>query len=219
MPTPLMPGDELVEPRGLVARMIRTTAGSSPPAMEIEWEVPAGRRLVAIPHKHPGGPERWRVVSGTARHWVGRRRLVTRAGEQWEVPGGTVHVHPANAGRSRLVVRQIIEPDPPEPELTGGVERYFETFFALAQRGGVDRFGRIKDPLQDALTLWEQLVPGSYIAGLPIALQRALIGRLAALARRRGYSPWLEAPRRGGSGDQPAAVDREGGSGAVVGGW
>jgi quercetin dioxygenase-like cupin family protein len=197
MPTPLMPGDEMVAPDGVVARMIRTTAGSSPAALEVEWTVPPGERLVAIPHRHPPGPEEWRVVAGTARYRVawGRARVATAPGG-WTVPADTMHVHPANAGDDVLVVRQIIAPDPPEPALTGGIERYFETFFAAAQRGGVDRFGRIKDPLQDVISLWHNLVPGSYIAGIPTFVQRPLLRLGAALAARRGREPWLAAERR-----------------------
>ena len=190
-----MPGDELADPRGLVARFIRTTAASSPEAMEIEWEMPPGGRLVAIPHRHPDGPEDWRVVSGSARYRLGLRSLTARAPEGWTVPANTAHVHPANAGDEPLVVRQIIAPDPPMPELTAGVERYFETVFALAQQGKVDRFGRIRDPLQDMLAISENLVPGSYIAWIPIPVQRAVLSRAARLARRRGRQAWIEAER------------------------
>ena len=66
------------------------------------------------------------------------------------------------------------------------MERYFETVSALAAQGRVDRFGRIKDPLQEAVTLTGTLVPGTWFAGVPIGLQRALLERLAALGRRRG---------------------------------
>jgi quercetin dioxygenase-like cupin family protein len=195
MRTPLMPGDRLVGPDGVIARMIRTTAGSSPEVMEVEWEVPPGRRLVALPHRHPPGPEEWRVVAGTARYRIGWRSRVAHAPEGWIVPTNTAHVHPANAGEDTLIVRQTIAPDPPDPALTGGVERYFETVFAVAQRGGVDRFGRIKDPLQDVLSLWCNLVPGTYLAGVPTFAQRPVLRAGAALALRRGREAWLEAPR------------------------
>ena len=36
MPTPLMPGDELVDPSGLVARFLRTTASDAGLVLEIE---------------------------------------------------------------------------------------------------------------------------------------------------------------------------------------
>jgi quercetin dioxygenase-like cupin family protein len=196
MPAPLMPGDELTDPRGLVARFVRTTAAGSPEVMEIEWEVPPGGRLVALPHRHPDGPEEWRVVSGTARYRLGLRSSVAHAPDGWTVPAGVAHVHPANAGDEPVVVRQIIAPDPPMPELTAGVERDLETVFALAREGRVDRFGRIRDPLQDALVIWENLVPGTYFAWIPIAAQRPALRAAAGLARRRGRKAWIEAERR-----------------------
>jgi mannose-6-phosphate isomerase-like protein (cupin superfamily) len=193
MPDPVTPGVEFAAPRGLAARFVRTTVADG--VMEIEWRVPVGQRLVAIPHKHPDGPEDWRVVSGTARYRLGLRSLTARAPDGWTVPGNTTHVHPANVGDEPLVVRQIIAPDPPMPELTAGVERYFETVFALAQQGKVDRFGRIRDPLQDMLAIWENLVPGSYIAWIPIPVQRAVLRNAADLAKKRGRRGWIEAER------------------------
>lgn len=77
-------------------------------------------------------------MAGTARYRVGWRSRIARAPEAWTVPANTSHVHPADAGEGTLVVRQTIAPDPGDPDLTSGVERYFETVFAVAQRGGVD---------------------------------------------------------------------------------
>jgi mannose-6-phosphate isomerase-like protein (cupin superfamily) len=180
------PGDTLSQPSGVRLTFVRTSGSTGACALELEWHVPAGRRLVALPHRHPDAPEHFRIVQGAGRHWIGRRRLPAIAGDEWVVPANTSHVHPANTGEGPLVVRQWIELDAPDPQLVGGIERYFETVFALAQQGRVDRFGRIRNPLQDALTLWETLVPGSYLAGVPVPLQRALFRPLAAIARRRG---------------------------------
>src|SRR3954470_20815741 len=116
MPTPLMPGVEFIDARGLSARFVRTTAADG--CMEIEWTVPVEKRLAAIPHFHPDGPEDWRVVSGLARHRLRRASPVVSAPNGWTVPGGTRH--PANHGEETLRVPQIIQPDPPMPELTPG---------------------------------------------------------------------------------------------------
>src|SRR3954449_13588170 len=135
MPTPLMPGVEFIDARGLSARFVRTTAADG--CMEIEWTVPVEKRLAAIPHFHPDGPEDWRAVSGLARHRLGRASHVVSAPNGWTVPGGTRHVHPANHGEETLVVPptippaptpggealvvpKIIQPAPPMPELTPG---------------------------------------------------------------------------------------------------
>jgi hypothetical protein len=68
------------------------------------------------------------------------------------VPPGALHVHAANAGETVLHVRQTVRPDPPNPQLVDGVERFFETMFALAQRGKVLSNGLIVNPLQSAMT-------------------------------------------------------------------
>ncbi len=180
------PGDRHRYPGGVGMEVVRAAEASGDRAIELLWHVPAGSRLVALPHVHPGADEHFAIVAGTARHWLGRRRLLARAGDAWTVPAGTAHVHPGNAGQDPLVVRQWIALDAPDPALLRGVERYFETVSALAAQGRVDRFGRIKDPLQEAVTLTETLVPGTWFAGVPIPAQRALLDRLAALGRRRG---------------------------------
>jgi quercetin dioxygenase-like cupin family protein len=188
------PGDELSQPNGVRLRFVRTSGHSGGQAVELEWHVPVGQRLVALPHRHPDVAENFRVISGTGRHWLGRRRLTARAGDAWVVPPGASHIHPANTGLEPLVIRQWIALDTPDEELVGGVERYVETVFALASEGRVDRFGRIKNPLQDALTLSETLVPGTYLTGVPIRLQQAAFTRLAGIARRRGLTA-VHSPR------------------------
>ena len=182
------PGDELAQTNGVRLRVLRTSDTTGGRALELEWHVPVGERLVALPHRHVGIPERFEIVRGSARHWVGRRRLTAHRGDAWVVSAGTSHVHPGNVGSEPLVVRQSIELDEPDPALVGGVERYFETIFALENDGRVDRFGRIKNPFQDALTLSDTLIPGTYLSGVPIGLQRAVIGLLARIARRRGMT-------------------------------
>jgi hypothetical protein len=121
----------------------------------------------------------------------------------YAVPPGALHVHPANAGDAVLHVRQTVRPDPPNPRLVDGVERFFETMFALAQRGRVLPGGLIANPLQSALTLSELLLPFSYLPWLPHGAQEALIGGLGALAKRLGYEASIE-PDRGVPG-----TDRE----------
>jgi mannose-6-phosphate isomerase-like protein (cupin superfamily) len=180
------PGDRHRYPGGVEMEVVRAAEASGDRALELTWRIPVGSRLVALPHVHPGVDEHFAVDAGTARHWLGRRRLLARAGDAWTVPAATAHIHPGNAGREPLAVRQWIELDAPDPALLRGLERYFETVSALAAQGRVDRFGRIKDPLQEAVTLTETLMPGTWFAGVPVGLQRVLLERLAALGRRRG---------------------------------
>jgi mannose-6-phosphate isomerase-like protein (cupin superfamily) len=179
-------GDEHDYWGGVRLRVLGSAEESGYRVVDLEWDVPAGQRLVALPHRHMDWSEHFAIVRGAARHWLGRRRLVARAGDAWVVPAGAVHVHPANAGAEPLVVRQWLELDAPDERLLVGVERYFETIAALTAQGKVDRFGRVKDPLQDALTLSETLVPGTYFPLMPPGWQRAAVERLADMARRRG---------------------------------
>src|SRR4051794_37285385 len=140
------PGDELVDPSGLRLVFAQTAASSGGRELALDWHVAPGRRLVAVPHVHAYDVERFEIVSGRARYRVGRRVHVRDAPHAYAVPAGALHVHPANAGTGDLHVRQSLRPDPPSYDLVLGVERYFETVFALAQRGGVLRSGWIVDP-------------------------------------------------------------------------
>jgi hypothetical protein len=106
-------------------------------------------------------------------------------------------------GATALRVRQTVPPDPPNPRLLAGVEAFFKTTFALEQQGRVLVIGMFADPLQSAVTLHDLLFPLAYLPWLPAGVQEALIGRLAALARRRG-SPRTWRPR------SPRPADRAG---------
>jgi hypothetical protein len=60
-----------------------------------------------------------------------------------------------------------------------------ETLLHLAQRGQVNRNG-LPNPLQLAVLL-RSMQPNTYLAGLPVAVQRAVFGLLAAGGRAMGY--------------------------------
>jgi mannose-6-phosphate isomerase-like protein (cupin superfamily) len=187
------PGDRIREPSGVELLYVDTAGSSGGRRLVCQWTIPPGRRLVARAHRHPDGPEDWAVVDGDARHKIAGIEHDATTGDSWQVPGNTSHAHPWNIGSAPLVVRQTIEAD--IDGLTLGVERYFETIMGLAQRGETDDEFDISSRLQSALSIRELLMPGSYLAGPPIWLQDALFAPLAALARRRGLSAWIE-PRR-----------------------
>jgi len=189
------PGETLVDPSG-VRLVFRETASSAAGAViALDWFVPPGRRLVALPHVHPHHVEVFEIVSGRARYRVGRHVRERGAPYAYGVPPGALHVHPANAGESELNVRQIVRPDPPDRALVAGVEQFFETSFALEQRGDVYAIGLFRDPLQSAITLHDLLFPFAYLPWLPPAAQQALLGRLAGVARARGYAARIEPAR------------------------
>jgi uncharacterized RmlC-like cupin family protein len=190
------PGDELADPAGVRLVFAETASSSGGAAIALDWYVPPGGRLVALPHVHPEHVEVFDIVAGRARYRVGRHVHERDAPYTYGVPPGALHVHPANAGDIELHVRQIVRPDPPDRRLVSGVERFFETTFALEQRGEVYGIGLFRDPLQSAITLHDLLFPFAYLPWLPAVAQRALLGRLAEVARRRGYTAHVEPERR-----------------------
>jgi hypothetical protein len=191
------PGDELVDPSGLRLVFVETASSSGGAAFSLDWSVPPGGRLVALPHVHPSDVEVFEISSGRARYRVGRHVYERSAPYAYGVPAGALHVHAANAGDTELRIRQTVRRDPPNPRLVAGVEAFFETTFALEQQGKVLDVGVFADPLQSAITLHDLLFPFSYLPWLPVGVQETLIGGLAALARQRGYSAHVE-PERGG---------------------
>jgi quercetin dioxygenase-like cupin family protein len=191
------PGDILREPSGVELVYVETSGSTDGRRLVLDWTVPPGVRLVARAHRHPAGPEGWEVLDGQARYRVARQELAAGAGDAWEVPTNTSHVHPWNVGSAPLRVRQTIDTGATDiPGLTLGIERFFETLMAFAQRGQVDEAFDISPLLQNALTIREFLMPGSYLAGPPTFVQNALFAALAAIARRRGLEPYAE-PERG----------------------
>jgi hypothetical protein len=184
------PGQSLSAPDGLRMTLVMTPSASDGTRLEMEWRVPPRRRLVAADHYHPDGPEIWRVLEGTAGYRLDGAERTATAPFEYEVPGFTSHGHPWNAGEGTLVVRQLIAADRPMPELTGGVQGYFETYFAFAQRGESNDQGEIGSRLQNVLTLHDLLVPGTFLAGPPRWAQRVALGAAAALARVSGKRPY-----------------------------
>ena len=94
------------------------------------------------------------METGTARHWVGRRRLIARDGDAWVVPRATA-AHPPgergdHAARRRASGSSV---DAPDPALLRGSSATSRRCAAFTAEGRVDRFWRNRNPLQDALTV------------------------------------------------------------------
>ncbi|HEY7151913.1 MAG TPA: hypothetical protein VH391_09540 [Solirubrobacterales bacterium] len=184
------PGQSVSAPGGLAMTLVTTPGASGGTRLEMEWRVPPGKRLVATDHYHPDGPEVWRVLEGAAGYRLDGAERTATAPFEYEVPAFAHHGHPWNVGQDTLVVRQIIASDRPLRELTGGVQGYFETYFAFAQRGKVGEDGAIGGRLQNMLTLHDLLVPGTFLAGPPRWTQRIVLGTLAMVARAAGKRPY-----------------------------
>ena len=186
------------ERRGLRLHYRATAADTNGRRLEMDWFAEPGRLTVGRPHVHPrGGQESWELLDGEAGYRVGKEEHGARAPHEWVIPPDTPHVHPWNVGDREMHVRQTITTED-RPDILDGVARYFETLFALSARGKVDEKGDIRDPLQSALTIYELLMPGTWLPGPPRWAQRALFATLAGLGRLVGRTAYVPAEPSGG---------------------
>jgi hypothetical protein len=185
-------GLELHDERRGLRLVYAVTPAETGSRLEMDWFARPGSATAGRPHVHAqGGEERWELAAGEAAYRVGSGEQRARAPHAWTIPPDTSHVHPWNVGDGEMHVRQIIESEA-HPDVPEGVARYFETLFALSARGGVDDAGDIRDRLQSALSIYELLMPGTWLPGPPRWAQRALFGSVARVARltgRTGYVP------------------------------
>ncbi len=140
----------------------------------------------AVPaHIHTAAKETFEILSGQARYRVGREERSVRQGDRIVLPAGVSHVHPWSVSDEELHVRQTTEVNPPD---TAGLEASLQalvTLFGLATAGKVNGKG-LPNLLQLAVLI-RSTMPATYIAGIPIPVQRALFGGLARVGQALGY--------------------------------
>ena len=155
--------------------------------LERPWDNPAGRgtaELTALvgarvmgEHRHPALVEQFTVLEGELTVKRDGQISILRRGEMAVIEPGVWHDW-WNAGDRDVRVRVEVTPG----------ERFLymiETFFGLARLGHTDDKG-MAYPLQAALTARE-FSDVIVFRSPPPAVQRALFGALALVARRRGY--------------------------------
>jgi quercetin dioxygenase-like cupin family protein len=155
--------------------------------VDLPWLNDEGRMvadLMALPgarvageHLHPAQVERFSVQEGELTMLRDGRKSVLRAGEGAEIQPGVWH-NWWNEGDMTAIVRGEITPG----------ERFvhmLETLFGLAREGHVNKRG-MPNLLQLAL-LATEFSDVIVFRQPPPAVQRALFGILAPLARRLGY--------------------------------
>lgn len=126
-------------------------------------------------HWHPALTEQWTVRGGRLEFRIGDRDIVARQGDTAVAPAGTVHSFTS------------VEPDTVVDHEIRPPLRHWEMFRlwqALDAAGRTTGSGIPRNPLALAL-LWDY--QDGYVAGPPALVQRALLGSLAAIARRLGY--------------------------------
>ena len=140
--------------------------------LEIEFYV---KQFAPPAHVHMKLEERVEVLSGKARVWIGGEESIAGPGETVVFPAGVGHTFKAD-GEEHLRFRcEVVPPMQMEP--------LFETVFGLYRDGKADKHGQ-PNLLQNALLARES---DSYMAGVPVWLQKPPVALGAWLAKRLGY--------------------------------
>ncbi len=130
--------------------------------------------LVQVAHVHAEQEERLHVLAGRLRYRIGRQEQLLSTRQTVSIPAGAPHVW-WNDGDAEAHLLVELRPARRAHEL-------FETLFALARERKTDERGT--PGLLELSVLADE--HGYYVAGVPVAIQRPILGALAALARSLG---------------------------------
>jgi mannose-6-phosphate isomerase-like protein (cupin superfamily) len=140
----------------------------------------------AVPaHIHTAATETFDILLGDAKYRVGPKEGTARKGDRIVLPAGVPHVHPWSVSREELHVRQTTEVSQPDSAGLVASLQALVTLFGLATAGKVNDKG-LPNLLQLAVLI-RSTMPATYIAGNPIAVQRAVFGGLAWVGEALGY--------------------------------
>ena len=152
----------------------RTTADTNGEALEYELVFkPQG--FVVQEHLHPHQSERHEVIAGELGLCLPGGKQVLRAGDAVDVPAATPHRLFA-VGDERVHALFELRPALRSEEL-------LRRFFRLAQEGKVNAKGM--PGLLELALIARDFEPEGYATKPPLAVQRALLGPLAMIARNR----------------------------------
>ncbi|MBI1886385.1 MAG: cupin domain-containing protein [Chloroflexi bacterium] len=158
----------------------KTAAETDGQLLQFELALRPGGR-VPIDHIHSKQEERFEVISGRATFRVGKTERELTAGESVVVPPGTAHSVRNDSGEETRIAVEF------RPAMS--TEFLFEAICRLAGEGKVSRSG-LPNPLRMAVVA-RSLRDETYMAGVPVALQRAGIAVMAPLGRLLRYGPPL----------------------------
>jgi mannose-6-phosphate isomerase-like protein (cupin superfamily)/uncharacterized protein YndB with AHSA1/START domain len=134
--------------------------------------------LLAQEHVHPRQSERHEIISGQMVLSVAGQERLLGPGDVVDVPAGTPH---RTIGRGPVEVRFEVRPALRQ-------EMLVETFSGLARDGKVSTRGAPN--LLQLAVIAREFEQENHGTRPPLAMQRALLGPLAAVGRRRGYRAW-----------------------------
>jgi len=152
---------------------------------ELQALIPAYKGKIPAAHFHPRATERFEIIAGQARYLLAGQEYAAGPGDVIIVPPGTAHIHPWSTSAEGLHMRQSTDLDQPDFAALEKFDAMIETLFALARAGKVNEQGQ-PNPLQFALIL-RDIRPEGYLAGVPIPLQKVLVGIMAGIGKLFGY--------------------------------
>jgi len=174
----LKSGDSYSAPSGSGFTVIEGPAENAGARIVFDRVMPPGKEK-ADPHVHLDCDQRYKILSGSATIEVSGSTRTLAAGEVIEIPRNTRHQDPYNVSGSELRLRVAIAPRPPFIDAFGR---------ALAegyQSGGLNAQDEL--PILKILVLTRAFGGQSFRAGLPIAIQKAMLPGAAALGRLLGH--------------------------------
>jgi len=140
----------------------------------------------AVPaHIHTTATETFDILSGEAKYRIGNKEGSARKGDRIVMPASVAHVYPWSVSAEELHVRQTTELEQPDSAGLLASLQALVTLFGLATAGKVNDKG-LPNLLQLAVLI-RSTMPATYIAGIPITVQRMLFGALARLGQAVGY--------------------------------
>jgi quercetin dioxygenase-like cupin family protein len=172
-------GDQRINPATGLRTVFRQTGEESGAVLQVEW-IGEPRWTTGRDHVHRRQDERFEVLAGRLALRVDGVEHVLTTGDVAVAAAGAPHAA-WNAGDDE--VRVLVDF---RPALRTAIA--FETLAALAQEGRTTKAGAPRNPLLAALIL-RHFEDEIYFVRPPLAVQRALLGPLAALARSLRMRP------------------------------
>ena len=139
------------------------------------------------PHVHRLSSDWFEILEGQASYQLDGKTGQVKAGDTLDFPPGITHLHPWNNGSEVLKLRQTVRfPTPHMVELEK-IDGIVETFFGLAKDGKVNKDG-VPGFLQ-VMVSFGDLLPELAMPGIPMLIQRVMMGTLTGVGRLMGIKP------------------------------
>jgi mannose-6-phosphate isomerase-like protein (cupin superfamily) len=135
----------------------------------------------AVPHVHFDICQSWEMLSGQGKAVVDGRAREVHTGEKVEIPTGVPHQDIHNPGSEATTVRWTVEP---VSEFVAGFASCYSHYLTRDELDDQDEF----KPLQ-LFPILHATRAQSWLARIPIPLQKLIVPVGAALGRMRGYKP------------------------------